>query len=97
MNIIQLTSISGTSPYDIYVCDITNTYCYLVSGSTVLPPLISFVVPSPLESVTKLLLKLIDSNGCSKFYYYECTEYPVKQFQDLEIFQFMDGEVYQFE
>lgn len=97
MNVITLTSISGTSPYDIYVCDITNTYCYLVSGSTVLPPLISFVVPPPLEGVTELLLKLIDNNGCSKFYYYSCPDYPTKQFQNLEIFDFMDGEVYQFQ
>lgn len=97
MNVIYISSISGSSPYDIYVCDVTNTYCFLVSGSTILPPLISFVVPYPLDGVTELLLKLVDSNGCSKFYYYSCPEYPTKQFQDLQIFEFMDGEVYQFQ
>lgn len=97
MNEFSIVSVSGTSPYDIYVCDITNTYCFLVSGATVIPPYISFFVPAPLDGVTEILLKLVDSNGCSKFYYYSCPDYPVKQFQNLEIFDFMDGEVYQFQ
>jgi len=97
MNVLELLSVSGSSPYDIYVCDITNTYCFLVSGSTSIPPLFSFIVPPPLDGVTELLLKIIDSNACEKFYYYSCFNQPIKEFQDLVIFNFMDGEIYQFE
>ena len=97
MNVLELTSVSGSNPYDIYVCDITNTYCFLVSGSTIIPPLFSFIVPPPLDEVTELLLKIIDNNACEKFYYYSCFDQPIKQFQDLVIFNFMDGEIYQFE
>jgi len=51
-NVIQISSISGNSPYDIYVCDITLTYCYLVSGSTTITTPYQFIVPSPLNNVT---------------------------------------------
>jgi hypothetical protein len=97
MNVFSLISLSGSSPYNIYVCDITNTYCFLVSGSTSIPPLISFVVPPPLDIVNEILLKIVDDNGCEKYYYYSCDDQPIKQFQDLSTFNFMDGEIYQFE
>ena len=97
MNTVVINSAVGTPPFQISLCDITNTYCFLVSGSTIIPPLFSFIVPPPLDSVTELLLKIVDNNGCEKFYYYSCADQPIKQFQDLITFNFMDGEIYQFE
>lgn len=73
---IDITGSTGVSPYDIYVCDITNTYCYLVSGSTSIPPTFSFIVPSPLFGVNSLLVKIVDSNGCEDFIYYSCPPTP---------------------
>ena len=69
---ISISGTTGTSPYDVYVCDTTDTYCYLVSGSTSIPPTFIFDVPPPLDDTNSLLLKLIDSNLCEIFHYYEC-------------------------
>lgn len=73
---IDITGSTGISPYQIYVCDITNTYCYLVTGSTSIPPTFTFVVPSPLLGVNELLVKIIDSNGCEDFNLYSCPPTP---------------------
>lgn len=69
---ITLSGITGTPPYDVYVCDVTNTYCYLVSGGTYIPVSYTFDVPYPLDNVNSLLVKLKDSNNCEIFNFYEC-------------------------
>lgn len=96
---IQIISITGTPTYDIYVCDITNTYCFPVSASTTISPFQVFDVPPPLDNVDSILLKLIDSNGCEKFVYLDCTDKDesVKIFEDEMIFIFMDGPTFIFE
>jgi hypothetical protein len=70
-NQITISGTTGTPPYDVYVCDVTNTYCELVSGGTYITTY-TFEVPYPLNNVNSLLLKLIDSNNCELFNYYEC-------------------------
>jgi len=60
----------GNSPYDIYACDITNTYCYLISGSTTFP--ITFNLPIPLNGVDEFMVKVIDTNGCERFKILSC-------------------------
>lgn len=95
MSQISITGITGCSPFDIYVCDITNTFCYLVSGSTSIPPYITFTVPPPLDVVDSLLLLINDSCGCSMFTYLTCEK--GKLFQDSDVFLFMHGDVYLFE
>jgi hypothetical protein len=69
---ITISGVSGTSPYDVYVCDVTNTYCFLISGGTTIPPSFTFEPVYPLNNVDSLLVKLIDSNNCEIFNYYEC-------------------------
>ena len=94
-NIVQITSLSGTPPYDIYVCDQTITYCYIVqtiSGSSV-----SFTVPYPLESTTPIILKIIDSNDCEIIQLLSCGEIYGKQFEGFEVFLFQDTNIYLFE
>lgn len=71
-NQVQITSITGTSPYDVYVCDYTNTFCFLVTGATVMPPYITFDVPPPLDDANPILVKLIDANGCEFFEPFQC-------------------------
>jgi hypothetical protein len=56
-NVIQISSISGNSPYDIYVCDITLTYCYLVSSATTIPPTYTVAIPTPLDGVSQIIIK----------------------------------------
>ena len=68
---VTISGTTGTPPYDVYVCDVTNTYCYLVSGGTYISTY-TFEVPAPLMIVNSLLEKLIDSNNCELFNFYQC-------------------------
>lgn len=77
MHIIEITGISGHSPYDIYVCDITNTYCYVVdSGVVSVPPFLYLNLPTQLSNVNQVLIKIIDSEGCNVFQYVACPVTP---------------------
>ena len=71
MQQIIISGVTGNPPYDVFVCDTTNTYCYLVSGGTYITTY-TFQVPPPLNNVGSLLVKLIDSTGCELFNFYEC-------------------------
>ena len=61
---ITISSITGQSPYDIYVCDYSATSCVYIatitSGST---PYV-FSVPAPLDNQNYLCVKIIDSYEC---------------------------------
>lgn len=69
---ITITGTTGVPPLQIEVCDITNTTCVIVTGSTTIPPSFTFDVPSPLNNVTSILVKIVDSNGCEIFQVYSC-------------------------
>lgn len=71
-NVVTITGLSGTSPYDIYICDVSNTLCLFITGLTISPPTYSFNVPYPLNTTGSLLIKIIDGNGCERFEYYTC-------------------------
>ena len=93
---VIISGTTGTPPYEIQVCDITNTYCYLVSSGETIPPAYTFYVPPPLDVVESFLLKIIDSNGCERFELLTC---PVenKMFEDGIFFLFEDGVEFIFE
>jgi len=69
---IEITGATGTGPYDVYVCDITLTYCYLVSSATTIPPTYTVTIPIPLDGVSQVIVKLIDSLGCEIIQLYTC-------------------------
>lgn len=73
---IDITGVTGTAPYSIYVCDVTVSYCYLITGSTTIPPTFTFDVPPPLEGVNTIIVKIIDSKGCEVFEPYSCPPTP---------------------
>lgn len=93
---VVLSGSTGTPPYTIYVCDITNTYCYFVSSGITISPSYTFLVPPPLDVVESFLIKLIDSNGCERLVLLTC---PIdnKMFEDGIFFLFEDGVEYIFE
>ena len=73
MQVIQITSLTGHSPYDITICDITNTYCYLgISGATSAPLTIN--IPTELINSEEVLVVITDSIGCSELQYHYCDE-----------------------
>jgi hypothetical protein len=69
---ITITGTTGVLPLQIEVCDVTNSTCVIVTGSTTIPPSFTFDIPSPLDNVTSLLVKITDSNGCEVFQIYSC-------------------------
>ena len=77
MQIIEISGITGHSPYDIIICDITNTYCYTVeTGVVSVPPYLYLNVPLELRGANSILIKIIDSSGCETFQYTSCPITP---------------------
>ena len=71
MQTIQISSATGTPPFDFSICDYTNTYCYSVAtGVSVFP--ITVNIPVPLEGASTILIVITDSNGCTEFVPYSC-------------------------
>jgi hypothetical protein len=94
-NQLQITSISGTSPFDIYVCDATITYCFFVATITSAP--YTFDIPFPLDTTTPIILKIVDGNNCERIYSLNCQEIYGKQFENFAVFLFQDASIYIFE
>jgi hypothetical protein len=73
---IEITNVNGVGPYQVKVCDVTNTTCVTITGATYIPPSFTFLTPPPFENVESLLIKIIDSTGCETFQYYSCPTTP---------------------
>jgi len=71
MQVIQITSLTGHSPYDITICDITNTYCYTGATGVTSAPL-TIDIPTELLGTQELLVVVTDSIGCSEIQYHFC-------------------------
>jgi hypothetical protein len=67
---IQINSISGTSPFDIYMCDIGLAQCVYLQTETSPTYPITIIPPATLVGATSFIIKIIDSNGCELFYPY---------------------------
>ena len=65
---IQINSISGTSPFDIYFCDIGLNQCVFMQTETSPSYPIIIDLPQTLIGVNQIIVKIIDGNGCEIFY-----------------------------
>jgi surface protein len=75
MQVIQITSLTGHSPYNITICDITKTYCYSgATGVTSVPLTIN--LPTELLGTNEVLVVVTDSIGCEEIQYHQCTIPP---------------------
>ena len=65
---IQIDSITGASPYDVYVSDVygNNTTFIGTIGSAV-PPTQYYYLPTIFNYAPAIMLTITDSNGCEKF------------------------------
>lgn len=92
--LVTINSItSGTSPYDIWVCDTCSASgtCQYIATTSSIP--YSFTLPTIFTTYSTYVVKIIDSNGCEY-----CTDFcGYKLFQDGECFEFMDGTPYEFQ
>jgi hypothetical protein len=71
MQIIEITSLTGHSPYDITICDITKSYCYVVASGITSAP-ITVEIPTELSGTQELIVVITDSSGCETFSNYNC-------------------------
>lgn len=74
-SVVTISSVSGTPPYTVYVCNTLGTSCVLIaSGITTVP--ISFTLPSTFDHVPAVMVKVIDSLNCETFTIETCSEEP---------------------
>lgn len=59
---VTINAITGTSPYDIYICQSNGTNCFYISTITTTPYV--FDIPEPYNTVTSYMVKVIDNNNC---------------------------------
>ncbi len=72
---ITITNITGSSPYDIYVCNSYGGGCVLVgSGTTTVP--VTITLPSVFDFAPLVTIKIVDSNDCVTSHLYNCTIPP---------------------
>lgn len=59
---VTINSLTGTSPYDVYICDGSVLNCVYIATINLTPYV--FDVPAPLDIQSPLCVKVIDNNGC---------------------------------
>jgi hypothetical protein len=60
---VIISSITGQSPYDVYICQSNGSGCFYVSTITTTPYV--FDIPAPYDTSSSYLLKVIDANNCT--------------------------------
>jgi len=72
---IWILSLTGTSPFDIYVCDYTCTACtpYVVATITELDLPYLLIIPPPYDIPDIIYVKVVDALGCE-----DCTSYDFR-------------------
>lgn len=94
--LVQVTgSTSALPPFDVFLCDATNTSCFYISGLTDLSPIVTFNTNDYFPGENYLYLRIVDTNGCIFSGELDCL--IGKVFQDGYYFDFMDGVGYYFQ
>lgn len=61
---VTITNLTGSSPYDLWVCNPTLTTCVYVNTFTSVP--YTFEVPYIYSSLEEFIVKIVDNNNCIK-------------------------------
>jgi hypothetical protein len=59
---ITINEITGTFPYNVFICDSEETLCFYITKITSLP--YTFTVPPPMDTYSSFVLKVVDVNDC---------------------------------
>jgi hypothetical protein len=59
---VTINSITGQSPYDIYICQSGGTNCFYITTISSTPYI--FDIPAPYNTSSSYMLKIIDTNNC---------------------------------
>lgn len=60
--VVTINDISGTTPYDIYICDNPITKCIYIDRINSIP--YQFEIPTIMVKFSEFNLKVVDSSGC---------------------------------
>lgn len=59
---VTVNGITGTSPFDIYICQSGGTGCFYITGTS--ETSFVFDIPQPYDNQTSYMLKVVDDYGC---------------------------------
>lgn len=62
--LITVNNITGSTPYQVYICLSGGTPCYFVDEINNLELPYNFYIPTPIENFSNYCVKVIDSDGC---------------------------------
>ena len=60
---VTISSITGQSPYDVYICQSNGSGCFYISTITTTPYV--FDIPAPYDTSSSYLLNVVDANNCT--------------------------------
>lgn len=70
---LELTSITGSTPFQIIVSDVYGNNSTLIATiNNTVPPQLFYSLPSIFQTAPAIMLTIIDGNGCSLFKILEC-------------------------
>jgi len=61
---VNINDITGSTPYQVFICQTGNTGCFFVSEITDNDLPYVFDIPAPYNNSNSYLLKIIDNFGC---------------------------------
>lgn len=61
---VQVNNITGTTPFDVYLCMSGGTPCYYISQINTLDLPYTFDIPYPIQNFKYYCLRVIDYDGC---------------------------------
>ena len=61
---VNINDITGSTPYQVFICQTGNTGCFFVSEITDNDLPYVFDIPAPYNNSDSYLLKIIDNFGC---------------------------------
>lgn len=61
---ITINNISGSTPFDVYVCDTGYTTCIYVSTINSVDLPYTFEIPPVYSTLTNFIVKVVDDNNC---------------------------------
>ena len=59
---VTISSITGSSPFDIYICQSDGTGCFYINEISSTP--YTFDIPVPYDTSTSYIVKVVDAEGC---------------------------------
>jgi hypothetical protein len=61
---VTLNSLTGTSPFDVYICQFNLTGCFYIDTITSSNIPYVFDIPAPYDTAESYCVKVVDNDGC---------------------------------